>query len=71
LRAEGLIDDAHVSAIAAQAEARAAALRAGMNAERSPDADDLFRYVFAEPTSQLCEQHRQLREELAAAAEDD
>lgn len=68
LRAEGLIDDAHVSAIAAEAEDRAAALRAGMNAERRIDADDLFRYVFAEPSSQLREQQRQLQAELAAEA---
>lgn len=68
LRAEGLIDDAHVSAVAAEAEDRAAALRVGINADRPTDAEDLFRYVFAAPTSQLHEQQLQLRAELAAEA---
>lgn len=68
LRAEGLIDDAHVSAVAAEAEDRAAALRVGINADRPTDAEDLFRYVFAAPTSQLREQQLQLRAELAAEA---
>lgn len=66
LRAENLIDDARVSAVAAEAEDRAVALRAGMNAERPINVDNIFRYVFAEPTPQLFDQQRQLRAELAA-----
>jgi 2-oxoisovalerate dehydrogenase E1 component alpha subunit len=71
LRAEGLIDDAHVGAVAAEAEDRAVALRAGMNAERPINADNLFRYVFAEPTLQLFDQQRQLRAELASEGRED
>ncbi|MEO8814131.1 MAG: thiamine pyrophosphate-dependent dehydrogenase E1 component subunit alpha [Mycobacterium sp.] len=68
LRAEGLIDDVHVGAVAEEAESRAAALRDGMNTDRPSDPDDLFRYVFAEPTTQLREQRLQVHAELAAEA---
>ncbi|HET7739600.1 MAG TPA: pyruvate dehydrogenase (acetyl-transferring) E1 component subunit alpha [Mycobacterium sp.] len=71
LRDDGLIDDALVGAVAAEAEERAAALRTGMNSDRPADPDDLFRHVFAEPTAQLREQQRQVHAELAAEAEED
>ncbi|MCV6975549.1 thiamine pyrophosphate-dependent dehydrogenase E1 component subunit alpha [Mycobacterium bourgelatii] len=65
LRAVGLIDDADIAAIKAEAETLAAAVRNGMNADRPVDPDDLFRFVFAEPTPALREQHAQARAELA------
>ncbi|HTQ17004.1 MAG TPA: pyruvate dehydrogenase (acetyl-transferring) E1 component subunit alpha [Mycobacterium sp.] len=66
LRAAGLIDETGVDAIAAEAEDLAAAVRDGMNAKRPIDPDDLFRYVFAEPTPQLRAQQAQAHAELDA-----
>ncbi|WP_280831913.1 thiamine pyrophosphate-dependent dehydrogenase E1 component subunit alpha [Mycolicibacterium frederiksbergense] len=68
---EGLIDDGHIAAVAAEAEDRATTLRAGMNADRPTDAGDLFRYVFAEPTTQLREQHAQAHADIAADYDED
>ncbi|MFF0452828.1 pyruvate dehydrogenase (acetyl-transferring) E1 component subunit alpha [Nocardia africana] len=70
LRDRGALDDAAIEKITAQAETEAAQLRAGMNADRPADPADLFKYVFAEPTSQLREQHAQVVAELAAEKED-
>jgi 2-oxoisovalerate dehydrogenase E1 component alpha subunit len=61
LRAEGLLDDAGAAATAAEAEGLAAAVRDGMNSDRPVDVDDLFRHVYAQPTSQLLEQREQAR----------
>lgn len=68
LRAAGLIDDTDVEGFRAEAETLAAALRDGMNADRPVDPDDLFRYVFAEPTPALREQQARARADLAADA---
>ncbi|WP_067666899.1 pyruvate dehydrogenase (acetyl-transferring) E1 component subunit alpha [Nocardia miyunensis] len=70
LRGEGLLDDASAAAVTADAEAAASALRAGMNVDRAADPMDLFRYVFAEQTPQLREQHAQVESELAAESEE-
>lgn len=47
------------------AEEMAATLRAGLNGEIQVDPEDLFKYVYAEPTPQLKEQAAMLREELS------
>nr|AIU93601.1 hypothetical protein LRS1606.167 [Rhodococcus sp. NS1] len=70
LRAGGLIDDAFVEKLTGEAESAAADLRAGMNTDRPSDPLDLFRHVFAEPTSQLREQQAQVEAELAAESEE-
>ncbi|GER23825.1 putative pyruvate dehydrogenase E1 component, alpha subunit [Zafaria cholistanensis] len=65
LREGGLLDDAAEERIAAAAEATAATLRAGMNAEATIDPQDLFRYVYTTPTPQLVEQSVRLADELS------
>ncbi|MCX4472099.1 pyruvate dehydrogenase (acetyl-transferring) E1 component subunit alpha [Micromonospora sp. NBC_01655] len=69
LRTRGALDDAAVAAIADEAEAYAADLRARMNAQPAVDPLSLFDHVYAEPTPQLVEQRELVRTELAAAAE--
>jgi len=64
LRHEGVLDDAAVAEVAAEAERFAADLRDRMNAEPALDPADLFAHVYAEPTPQLREQAAQLAEEL-------
>lgn len=64
LYSEGLIDDTYIASVTAEAEDLAATIRAGMNRDRSVEVDDLFRYVYAEPTSQLREQHQQATADL-------
>lgn len=71
LRAEGLVDDAYATALTAEAEDLAATIRAGMNRDRPVEVDDLFRYVYAEPTTQLREQREQARAEVTAELEED
>lgn len=71
LRNEGVIGDDFVESLTAEAEANSAALRAGMNTDHATDPMDLFRYVFAEPTTQLREQRQQIEAELAAENEED
>ena len=71
LRAQGLIDDAYAATLAAEAEGLARTVRAGMNGDKPVDLDDLFRHVYAEPTTQLLEQQKQARAELAGELEED
>ncbi|MGK5674570.1 pyruvate dehydrogenase (acetyl-transferring) E1 component subunit alpha [Micromonospora sp. URMC 106] len=71
LRARGVLDDAGVAAIAEEAEAYAADLRARMNAQPAVDPMSLFEHVYAEPTPQLVEQREQVRAELAAAQDEE
>ncbi|MBG6084092.1 pyruvate dehydrogenase (acetyl-transferring) E1 component subunit alpha [Zhihengliuella flava] len=68
LQGEGVLDEAAEARIAEAAEAMASQLRDGLNAEVEPDPEDLFRYVFTEPTSQLAEQQARLADELARDA---
>ncbi|WBB80891.1 pyruvate dehydrogenase (acetyl-transferring) E1 component subunit alpha [Micromonospora sp. WMMD882] len=71
LRARGVLDDAAVAEIDAEAEAYAADLRARMHDRPAVDPMSLFEHVYAEPTPQLREQREQVRAELAAETEQD
>jgi pyruvate dehydrogenase E1 component alpha subunit len=71
LRERGALDDAGVAAIAEEAEAYAADLRARMNTQPAVDPLSLFEHVYAEPTPQLVEQREQVRAELAAARDEE
>ncbi|MFI7490090.1 pyruvate dehydrogenase (acetyl-transferring) E1 component subunit alpha [Micromonospora echinaurantiaca] len=70
LRERGVLDEAAVAAVAAEAEEYAADLRARMNAQPTVDPLSLFDHVYAEPTPQLVEQREQVRAELAAAEQE-
>ncbi|PUB25259.1 pyruvate dehydrogenase E1 component alpha subunit [Promicromonospora sp. AC04] len=65
LRAEGVLDDAHAAAFAEAAEQVARRTRDGINQDVEPNPDDLFGYVFAQPTPQLVEQRALVRDELS------
>jgi 2-oxoisovalerate dehydrogenase E1 component alpha subunit len=69
LLCRGLLDDAALSALDAEAEAQAGDLRQRMNTDTVPDPADLFRFVYAEPTPELRRQQRQLAAELEELAE--
>jgi 2-oxoisovalerate dehydrogenase E1 component alpha subunit len=71
LTARGLLDEAAEAAMDAEAEAEAAALRQRMNAGSGYDPADLFRHVYAEPTTALRGQQRELAWELAADTADE
>ncbi|OBF26427.1 thiamine pyrophosphate-dependent dehydrogenase E1 component subunit alpha [Mycobacterium sp. ACS4331] len=71
LRAEGLLDDDYAATVATEAEELATAIRDGMNRDRPVDVDDLFRHVYATPTSQLVEQHEQARAEALLELSED
>jgi 2-oxoisovalerate dehydrogenase E1 component alpha subunit len=68
LLGRGLLDDAALSALDAEAEAQAGDLRRRMNTDTVPDPADLFRFVYAEPTPELRRQQRQLAAELEELA---
>jgi len=63
----GALGAAETARIAAAAEAMAKTLRDGLNTETELDPQDLFRFVYSEPTPQLREQGRLLADELAAS----
>lgn len=65
LRAEGVLDDARAAAFAEAAEQVARRTRDGINRDVEPNPDDLFGYVFAQPTTQLVEQRALVRDELS------
>lgn len=67
LRAAGSLTDGDDAEIHAQAERVASTLRDGLNAEHDLDAAELFRHVYAKPTTQLAEQAAMLADELAAS----
>ncbi|MDX2550732.1 pyruvate dehydrogenase (acetyl-transferring) E1 component subunit alpha [Streptomyces stelliscabiei] len=69
LRARGALTDQDIAAVGEEAEALAAELRAGMNAETVGDPLELFDHVYAEPTPQLREQRALLAAELAETVE--
>jgi pyruvate dehydrogenase E1 component alpha subunit len=56
LRTEGVLTDDVESAVAADAEDVARRLREGMGEDTAVDPQDLFRFVYTEPTPQLREQ---------------
>jgi 2-oxoisovalerate dehydrogenase E1 component alpha subunit len=60
----GLLDEAAVAALDAEASDAAATLRRRMSAEVRPDPADLFRYVYASPTPALRAQQHELAAEL-------
>ncbi|MCQ1945731.1 pyruvate dehydrogenase (acetyl-transferring) E1 component subunit alpha [Arthrobacter sp. zg-Y1116] len=64
LRGRGLLDDAREDDLAAAAEALAAAMREGLNADVEPDPLALFEHVYTRRTPQLAEQSEVLRGEL-------
>jgi 2-oxoisovalerate dehydrogenase E1 component alpha subunit len=65
LRAEGVLDDAQAAAFAEAAERLAQHTREGLNRDVVPDPDDLFRFVYSEPTPQLAEQLALVQDELS------
>ena len=65
LRAQGALDDEQSAAYTAEAERVAQHTRDGLNRDVVPDADDLFRYVYAQPTPQLDEQLALVHDELS------
>ncbi|PZF93823.1 pyruvate dehydrogenase (acetyl-transferring) E1 component subunit alpha [Micromonospora deserti] len=71
LRDRGVLDGPTAAAVAEEAEAYAADLRARMNTQPAVDPLSLFDHVYASPTPQLVEQREQVRAELAAARDED
>jgi pyruvate dehydrogenase E1 component alpha subunit len=68
LTASGHLADEDIGAARQAAETFANRLRERMNEDPEVDPDELFAHVFAEPTPQLREQRRWLRDELAAGS---
>jgi pyruvate dehydrogenase E1 component alpha subunit len=68
LTGRGLLDDDAGARIAKKAEAVAAQLRDGLGEDFPVDPQDLFRYVFTNPTPQLQEQSALLADELVREA---
>ena len=65
LASAGVLTAAVEEEIAAEAERVATVLRDGLNTEVDVDPQDLFRFVYSQPTPQLREQAEMLREELS------
>ncbi|WP_369045213.1 pyruvate dehydrogenase (acetyl-transferring) E1 component subunit alpha [Sinomonas sp. P10A9] len=65
LRAVGALTEATEASFAADAEDVARQLRDGLGADTDVDPQDLFRFVYTEPTPQLREQAAQLADELS------
>ncbi|RZU48713.1 pyruvate dehydrogenase E1 component alpha subunit [Krasilnikovia cinnamomea] len=65
LRERGLLTDDVDARFTADAERVAAHLRDGLNADITPNPDDLFEYVYASPTPQLKEQAALVADELS------
>jgi pyruvate dehydrogenase E1 component alpha subunit len=68
LRGLSLLDDAVEEQFAADAEALAASIRAGLNADVEVDPQELFAHVYTQKTAQLREQADLLRDELSREA---
>ncbi len=66
LQNNGLLDEAAIAEIQDDGEARAARLRAAMNADPVTDPAELFAHVYTEPTASLSRQAAELARELAA-----
>ena len=62
---QGALDDAASQRISEHAEAMAKRLREAMSSKPELDPQDLFRFVYHEPTTQLREQGAQLADELS------
>jgi pyruvate dehydrogenase E1 component alpha subunit len=65
LRAQGALDDDRSAELTAAAEQVAQHTRDGLNRDVVPDPDDLFRFVYSEPTPQLAEQLALVHDELS------
>lgn len=65
LSGQGLLDEEASQRIQEQSEQMAARLRAALSAEAQVDPQDLFRFVYSEPTRQLREQAEMLADEIA------
>ena len=65
LRGRGLLDDAGLAAIGADAEQRAAEVRQAMSGDPEQDPAELFAHVYAEPTANLAAQREFLLAEIA------
>lgn len=68
LTASGDLTDAHIRAAHDEAEDLASDMRVRLGTDADIDPDDLFEFVFAEPTPQLREQQTWMRAELKANA---
>jgi len=66
LRGRGLLDDAAVARLGAEAEQRATALREAMSGELDVPPADLFEHVYARPTRTLAAERDFLLDELAS-----
>jgi 2-oxoisovalerate dehydrogenase E1 component alpha subunit len=64
-----LLTEETEAVIAGEAERVAATLRSGLSGEVPVDPEDLFKYVYSEPTPQLNEQAAMLRDELSREGE--
>jgi 2-oxoisovalerate dehydrogenase E1 component alpha subunit len=64
LQSQGILDQAEIDAVAAEAETKAERLRVALNADAVLDPADLFAHVYAEPTANLRRQAARLAEEL-------
>jgi 2-oxoisovalerate dehydrogenase E1 component subunit alpha len=65
LRDRGLVDDAVVAELKAEADRVAAYLRDGINTDVEPDPDGLFTHIYATRTPQLREQSAMLADEIS------
>ena len=65
LRGRGLLDDAGLAALSADAERRAAQVREAMSGDPDQDPAELFTHVYAEPTANLTAQREFLLAEIA------
>lgn len=68
LRGKGVLGDEAMTEMTAEAEAKAAQLRAAMNAQPELDPAELFSHVYAQPTAGLRVQARALADELSLDA---
>lgn len=66
LKSSNALTDAQIAAVNDEAEALASDMRQRLGSDAEIDPDDLFAYVYAEPTPQLREQRSWMRAELAA-----
>lgn len=69
LEDQGILTDDIAAQIRNDSEDVAAQLRAGMNADVTPDPLDMFRFVYAHENPQLRQQQELLRDEIAREAE--
>ena len=69
MRTAGLLDETVEAAVAAEAEAKVAGWVQAFEAQPMPEPEDMFRYMFAEPTPALVAQQEELLGGLSSAGE--